>query len=240
MIIAIDIDNTCITNDSFLYKVFDKTQRVISLGCKTPVKLCKNIKYKPTILNKFVGIFNSKKYYQINDAAKVIKELKKEHTIIMLSSRPYAIKEMRYLTQRNLADEGIEPDAVFLNCSDKAQFCKDFKVNILIDDNIRHCRQTNQLENTKTIWFNSKSYNEHNVYTVDKWNEVAQCIELIKIDLVRNKNYLSDKFVNDLQENFKMLNLINPKLNVVLDYTRLKTVKQFNQLVEDMQNCFAK
>lgn len=213
-VIAIDIDNTILgNNSSLLYYFLNKRPGNVSFGREITIKLDCTKVYKMSPLNKVFTLLNPKKFYVVEGAESAIDKLTKENTIILLSSRPYFLNSIKHLTAENLKLLHTRVDFVFVNCGNKRLFCKNFGVDYFVDDVYSQCLDVAKNKNVKVVCFDKKSKRENsdNVVCLNNWEQIFDYIDTnIKyIDKIRKNgdnsflNYgLSEKFFESRKEKF--------------------------------------
>ncbi len=233
MIIAIDIDNTCIKSKSWVHKVINIKPDLISFGRKKTYKLNKNKKANPTVLNKFLGVLNNKKYYAVKDAVEVINKLGKNNIIYLLSSRPSWLKSVKELTIQNIKSSGINCDAIFLNCSNKDEFCQNYHVDMFIDNSFSQCSAVANNSETKTLCIVKNCKNDiiNGVKCMQNWQNVYSYAQLVSLQAIENKSYLSEEYKQKLKNQFAEYNfLLNDYLT--FDY---KKITNTAKLIKELQ-----
>lgn len=237
MIIAIDLDNTCITSDMWLYKLLNINPDAGPIRRVNPFKVNRADINNQTRLNKFISLLSPKNYYAVRGAQQVINKLYLDNTIIFLSSRPSCLKSVLHLTKKNIENAGLMYDAIFLNCSNKDKFCKDFNVDIFIDNSLKQCKSVDAKSSAKTICYNPKLKDNtkvDSVYCINNWRDIYNCCNMLVARLVEGKNYLSQEFINMARQNFA--NNIKEKIYNVFDYTSINTVKKLQKQLINTNN----
>ena len=139
MKIAIDIDNTVFTNNSIIYKLLNTVQH---LGDKNDTTLeFSKISPKPIptkgVLKKIFPFINPSKFVAYKDSVEVINLMfEKGHEIVFVSNRPALLKGP---TLELLERFDVKYDALILGCKNKHTFCKQFGIDLLIDDQRKNC-----------------------------------------------------------------------------------------------------
>jgi hypothetical protein len=146
----------------------------------------KNIPVK--FRNLFGKMGDPEKYEEVDGSVEIIKKFTNEgHQVAFLSSRP----NMRIMNQviiSWLQKHDLPHDFIVVNCSDKAGFCLEHGIDVLIDDGLKNCTTTNSL-GISTIHLNpSKNFNMEKAgvknpdkfYTANGWAEVEKKIKIIE------------------------------------------------------------
>jgi len=191
MKIAIDIDKTLFDcKKSLIYQVANSLEKIIPKRHKDFKYLtkedAKNIPIK--FRNLFGKMGDPEKYEEVDGSVDIIKKFASEgHQIAFLSSRP----NMRIMNQviiSWLQKHDLPNDFVVVNCSDKAGFCLEHGIDVLIDDGLKNCVSTNSL-GISTIHLNpSKKFSKENAgvknpdkfYVANGWKEVENQIRNIE------------------------------------------------------------
>lgn len=142
MKIAIDIDKTIVDCRSKVYQIANKVEKVIPKVSKKPTEISREEigKYR----NLFGRMGDPKYYEEIDNCIEVINDFtKRGNQVILLSSRPN-MRTFNNVILRWLENHEVNYDLVVVNCADKAKFCEQHKVDLLIDDGVKHCVKTNR------------------------------------------------------------------------------------------------
>ena len=183
MKIGIDIDDT-------MADTFDYLMPYISEFFNIDIQYLKdnNISYNsfPENMKKREFEFAKKYYDEVipntpfkPEAKKYIDKIRDlGHEIIVITARDKKLYTDEYKTTAiELQKNNINYDKLFCNFN-KAQVCKDEKIDIFIDDSIENCGKVKEL-GIKTILFNSKINKGTNVdfVRVNDWAEVYEKIK---------------------------------------------------------------
>lgn len=141
MKIAIDLDKTLFDCKSKLYDMIARVEHLIPRPEKTPRVIdkegfdSKNVKAR----NIFGKIGNPEFYSEIDGAVGFINELAKDgNQIVFLSSRPN-MRTMNNVVLTWLEKYNVDYDFLVVSCTDKAKFCTQHGIGLLIDDGMRNC-----------------------------------------------------------------------------------------------------
>ena len=184
MKIAIDIDNTVFTNNSIIYRFLNNRQHLGNLE-DSELKFDKVEKQGTnSIIKKIFPFLNPSKYIAFKDAVDIINLLfENGHEIVFLSNRPAALKKP---TLELLDKFGIKYDSLILGCKNKHLFCKDYGIDVIIDDQEKTCINASKT-GTRAICFNpthnsisgdDKSHLK-NLYHARTWNTIEHMISYI-------------------------------------------------------------
>lgn len=187
MKIAIDIDKTIIDCDSFLYKILNICQFKQSSNNKLRYKVIDNkIIYEENIIRKINKMFNSEYYYVIDDVVQVINELQANGDEIILLSRRPRIKPLINILLICLYKYNINFSKIIIGCNNKAKYCSNNKVELLIDDSYDACinaskEGVNVIVYSKSYEFNNYKRNSSNNFKVaHNWKEIDKYIKELK------------------------------------------------------------
>ncbi|MBR2969979.1 MAG: hypothetical protein IKC49_02880 [Clostridia bacterium] len=174
MRIAVDFDKTLFDCDSRLYQVmnhFLPTKSSFSLSC-TPLN---HIEDKDNLLTKlYRKLFyftNIDRYTEYDNAMRTINELKAfGHDVIILSSRPnYQLSTIPLKDMAKIYN--IDEKKIIINCNNKIQYCKMFKIDLIIDNDIDICREAIK-QGVDAICFSDNHY--RNVKTNNSWDWILK------------------------------------------------------------------
>lgn len=145
--IAIDIDNTLIVHEGAIPNMIVRLQTALMNG---PEKRNRRIVESDW---REEGCFCITPDEKEADSIKVIRRLAEEgHEIIVLSSRP-GMSPIKYLTEWSLDKHGIPYHKLVLNCQNKADYCRERDIDVLIDDNEVTCKRVVE-KNPETLVIN--------------------------------------------------------------------------------------
>lgn len=112
------------------------------------------------------------------NASLILNLLKEKHNLCIITSRPSnKYKNLKPRLKEWLKLNNIPIDEIYTDIKDKASFCLNNHIDLLIDDNLKHCNKANEL-NIKTILFN-RNPNYHN-YQANTWLKVYSIINKIE------------------------------------------------------------
>lgn len=180
MKIAIDIDDT-ITNTKELQLIFWKEYIKKYPNKKYNEELPENINhFGDEYIDHFWDEYRIPLAYSITvkkDAKEVINKLREEkHKIIIVTSR----SDRKYINHRkNLLNwfksNNIQIDELYTGIRNKGIFIKEKNIDILIDDDYNHCKETISL-GKKAIMFNNKN---NKIKNINNWNKIYEYIQNI-------------------------------------------------------------
>lgn len=178
MRIAVDLDGTIFSCDCFLYKVANK----INTNSKdAKLKFCEIDKYEERELNfisRNVKMFNHKYYQEMEDASFVMRKWNElGYEIIILSSRP-EWKMLRASVLNWLDNFSVDFTMLVVACNNKAEFCKKYNIDVLIDDKFSVCKEAKK-NGVEVIWFCGDSVKNQTgkIKQAKDWNEVYQRVQ---------------------------------------------------------------
>lgn len=197
MKIGIDIDDTTFLTVKSMLKYADIFEEEIS-GVPTnrdSFGLIKNRYYLKVLYGwdektKF-AFFD--KYYKnvleectmLPNADKTIRKLKEEgNTIHFVTARLMNIKDCdtEAITKKSLDNFNIPYDSLNLHISDKLAFCKEYGIDVLIEDSYETCRELTDY-GIKSILMTTKmniDIEDKEIVRVNNWNEIYEEIEKYK------------------------------------------------------------
>lgn len=194
MKIGIDIDDTTFLTVKSMLKYADIFEEEIS-GIPTnrdSFGLIKNRYYLKALYGwdekTKLDFFN--KYYKnvleeckiIPNADKVINKLKEEgDTIHFITARLMNIKgcDTEKITRESLEKFNISYDSLDLHIKDKLEFCKEHKIDVLIEDSYETCKELIN-NNIKAILITTKmnkDIEDEKIVRVNNWNEIYDIIQ---------------------------------------------------------------
>lgn len=126
----------------------------------------------------------TKKSHLMVGAKEVLKKLKEDgHKLYIITLRGYYRKEERKDAEKKLKQLGIKFDNIAWNTKDKIGKCKEFKIDIMIDDAPFNVQQfANQ--KIKVLYFKEEPIKDvvmSNVIKVDSWMDIYREIKKINI-----------------------------------------------------------
>ncbi len=183
MKIGIDIDDT-------MAETFDYLMPYIAEFFKVDIKYLKdnNISYcnLPEEMKERELEFAQKYYDKVipntpfkTEVAEYIDKIKElGHKIVIITARDKTLYTDEYKTTiEELKNNNIHYDKLICDF-DKANACKNEKIDLFIDDSITNCNKVNKL-GIETILFTSKSNinNKTNLDRVDSWKDIYEKVK---------------------------------------------------------------
>lgn len=193
MKIAIDIDNTMFTSKSVIYQVLNKIQKLGSPKAKKlKFKTIQKNESKENLgfINFILPIFHPKSYVAFKDAVETINEwLMEGNEIILLSNRPSKIKALKTATLKLLEKFNVKYSKLVLGCKNKHLYCKEFGVDLLIDDKLQTCLNCAK-NDIFSICINEQKKCEptKNLFFAENWKSVNSLFRLIEYFNQRKKS----------------------------------------------------
>ncbi len=192
MVIAIDIDNTILKCKSKLYKIISELEKLPFI--KVPGKEIKienqNDRKFSKRNRKILGkLGNIDEYEEIEGSINALNELSRQgHKIVFLSSRPN-IRFFNEIILEWFQNNKVDYDFLLINCKDKAKFCKEHGVGLLIDDSLSNCERATKM-GINTIWLNSnekekmpqKFTNNKKIHLAKNWKEIISMVKNKSVD----------------------------------------------------------
>ena len=174
MRIAIDFDKTLFDCDSRLYQVLNRflpTQSSYSLNYTPLSKVEDKDNLIIKLYRRLFYFTNIERYIEYNNAMQTINALKAfGHDVIILSSRP--IYQLSIIPLKDMAKiYNIDEKKIIINCNNKVQYCKIFKIDLIIDNNIDVCREAIS-KGIDAICFTDNHY--RNIKTNNSWDDILK------------------------------------------------------------------
>ena len=117
-------------------------------------------------------------------AKQIIKALSKNHNVYAITGRGVTLPEEIEVTEQRLKEENIEFKKVVYSASDKLGYCKDLKIDLMIDD--LYSTVINLANNgIKCLYYRDNindNYNHPNITVVRDWGDIA--VELVNMGLI--------------------------------------------------------
>lgn len=193
MRIAIDIDKTIFDCNSFLYQFVNTYLISQSLTHKLKYKEIDLFDYdinSSRFLNKVSKIHNPYFYSVEEEAPEVIKKWVKEgHEIFLLSSRP-ASKSLVIVLLKCLKKYDIPFNKIIVSCNNKAVYCKENNIDILIDDSPYICRNAKKIGVDVILYNSNKNLDNRTIPFKDiicakSWRDLDELIIKKKTNKIR-------------------------------------------------------
>lgn len=185
MKIGIDMDNVICDTGRYLIdkiKEYDKSQNRETVKRRKYKNIYEMFGYDQTEKRRFDKIYMPimhKEVPVVKDAVKIINKLKKENNEIFIISYRGTFQYENYLevTKKWLDSHGLMYDKLITERWDKGEVCKDFGIDLLIDDEPVHIYQAKD-KNVNGFLFNSL-FNGYNVdlNRVYSWKEIYNLIK---------------------------------------------------------------
>ena len=189
MKIAIDLDKTLFECKSKIYDLMVSLEHVIIKPPSKPTILepseadIKNINSR----NMFGKIGNPELYTEVDGSVGFINKLASEgNQIVFLSSRPN-MRTMNNVIMTWLQKYNVNYDFVVVSCSNKAKFCKEHGIKLLIDDGLRNCYNASN-EGVTSIFLDNKGkyeptdklfINNKKLHHAKNWRNVYKIAEKV-------------------------------------------------------------
>ena len=182
MRIGVDIDDTITNSWQYLIphyaKLFNIDESILSKSMpyypaiKDYISLDDYYKKVVPIHEKYTSVLPLK-----DNVKEVIDKLYElGHTIYFITDRGNDNDDSYIATKKYLDSHGIKYEKIYTRASNKAIICQKEKIDLYIDDSIKHCRRVKE-EGIKVLMFNTyynKEYKEFN--HVHSWNEIYEYI----------------------------------------------------------------
>lgn len=166
--IAFDIDNTLIVHEGIIPNMIVKVQATL-LNRKDR----ENKRIVESEWNND-GSFERTPDENDEDCVKCIRKLAEAgHKVVVLTSRP-GVAPVKYLTEWSLDKHGIPYHILVLNCQNKADYCRENDVDVLIDDNEVTCQKvaSKNPEMLVVHFAESKEEQPSTYQTSNNWSDI--------------------------------------------------------------------
>ncbi len=190
MIIGIDIDNTIThTTEMILHyaQIYGKEQGLNTIPDMRHYYLEDILGWDRQIADDFLNAHLGQIYHDMQpkeQAIEVINHLKKEHELILITSRNRQFPEVEEVTVSWLKRNGLFYDRLILNTTsnmhffNKLEVCRENQVDIMIED---HYKLVSEISPFLPVIMFDYPYNSHlrsdNIIRVKHWNEVKQWVD---------------------------------------------------------------
>ncbi len=112
-------------------------------------------------------------------AVEVIKKLQQEgHKLVIITARGALAENEIDISMKRFEEAGLKFDGLFFRSSDKAKVCQDEKVDVMIDDNLKHIKAV-AAGGIKCLFYRElwvEKYDNENVIEVKNWGEIYRNI----------------------------------------------------------------
>ncbi len=183
MRIGVDIDDTITDSWECLIphyaKMFDIDENILHQSrpyynsIKDKISLDEYYKVMLPVYDKVIPNVHLKK-----DVKEVIDKLYDlGHTVIFITSRGADHTNAYEVSKEFLDKYQIKYEKIVTGCKDKAEACQKEKIDLFIDDSVKHCRSVNKL-GIDTLLFETyynKDYSE--LKHIKSWNDIYEYIK---------------------------------------------------------------
>ena len=189
MIIGIDIDGVIYQTENLFREYSEQFNKLI--GGKVikadELKISDRYDWGKEQVNKFIKDF----YYEIKKnaplypkAQEIIQKLKKDNQIVFITSRGIIDNSEVDLTLERLSLDKIPYDKIIFNQKSKLKACKEFGVDLMIDDYYKVVDELNE-NGVNCLYFRDKrnKTSQSNALEVYSWNEIDCLIDEISKEL---------------------------------------------------------
>ncbi len=190
MILGIDIDNTITYTTETIMKyaqVFGRAHGLNTVNDPNYYYLEEALGWDQETADAFFDQYLPDIYHNIQPkekAVEVLRELKKEHELILITSRNSRFHNVEQVTADWLSRNGIVYDKLILNATDnmhffsKLQVCMDHSVDVMIED---HHELIKEISPVLPVIVFDYAYNRHlaneNIVRVKSWGEIKTWID---------------------------------------------------------------
>ena len=119
----------------------------------------------------------TKKAIPRENAVKCISNLRKRgHEVYIVTARDSEFHDDPYALSKHWLDKnGIEYDKIIVNAREKAPICREERIDLFIDDNIKNCIDVSGV-GIKTIRISDDKKQYENIVTLENWSEIYKYI----------------------------------------------------------------
>lgn len=192
MNIGIDLDGVLFDSEKCYWvyaQLFDLLNNGKGIVHKNELRAQKRYDWTTEQIKEFEnGCLKIQKHAHITPFAKgVLKALSKNNRIFIITSRGIMDSREIVLTKERLKEESIIFDKIIFKVKEKLEVCKNFKIDLMIDDfyDVVRCLAKNNIKCLYYCDISTKKLKHKNVVNVRNWGDIA--IELAKREII-NKN----------------------------------------------------
>lgn len=170
--IAIDLDKTIVDSSSLIYRLANFVVGKSRGGSNLKYLNLTKERVKPSRLRRVLPVFNSKNYYEVENATEYLKKWHESGAeIYVVSSRP-DWRPVRAMTEEWIDSNQLENVcSVVINCNNKPLFCKLNGIGTLVDDSENVCRLAKNY-GINAIHFSKRASGE--LPRVSSWQQLDQ------------------------------------------------------------------
>ena len=193
MIIAVDIDMTILACDSLIYQIAND---YFSGHCKpklTYTSVNDVTITKDKLINKILKTHNYKTYRVLENSTEILKKwMIEKYKIVLLSTRS-AKDGLRNALLKCIIKFDIVYDQIILECTNKALYCKENKVDVIVDNSPIVCRNCKKVGVPSICYMpnlkRSEKLKKECLLVATSWDEVEQEVKKINKNK-KNRNVL--------------------------------------------------
>ncbi len=193
MVIGIDIDNTIThTTETIMHyaRIFGEQRGLNTTPDPRYYYLEDTLGWDKAVAEEFLSHYLGCIYRDMlpkEQAVEVIQELKREHEIILITSRNRQYPEVEKITREWLDQNGIAYDRLILNATGNMHYfsklvvCQQNRVDLMIEDH--HDLVSEICGHIPVIMFDypyNRHVNANNVIRVEHWNQVHKWVKAWK------------------------------------------------------------
>lgn len=190
MIIGIDIDNTIThTTETIMHyaRIFGEPRGLNTIPDPRYYYLEDALGWDKAVADEFLSNYLGHIYREMrpkDQAIEVIRQLKRQHEIILITSRNRQFPQVEEVTTCWLAQNGVEYDRLILNATDNMHYfsklaaCQENRVELMIED---HHDLVREISSCIPVIMFDYPYNRHlsskNIVRVEHWNHVHKWVQ---------------------------------------------------------------
>lgn len=190
MRIAVDLDGVVFDSEMYFMtmgEIYDcKELKGNHIVCPDEGRVQEKFNWSPGEVEEYVRRYACTEEFSVMPgAALVIGELKKnpENAVYIVSARGQYSEQEILIARKKLETAGIRADGYYWCCKDKAAFCAENKIDVIIDDNFYLDEPLRGMD-TVFIHFHMvgkrKPEKRQKLYSVQHWGEVYRVLHSLK------------------------------------------------------------
>ena len=176
MKIAIDIDETIMDNASLIYKLANRLTLgggKKKLGSKT-ISAESYESLEVGAISKISKLHNVRKWIEVDNCSEIIRDWFNQGVeILLLSSRP-SVRNLNKVLLKWLELKSVPYSQIVLSCTNKAEFCKENDIEVLVDNSLQNCMAGKE-RGVYSVFFNKRKSSKL-IDTADSWRKVNDFI----------------------------------------------------------------
>lgn len=188
MKIAVDINMTILTCDSLIYKIANNYFPGHCKSTSTYTTVKDNNITREKLINKISKAHNYRCYRTLENSTEILSKWIKEGNHITLLSTGSANDEIKSCLLRCIKKFGICFSDIVLKCTNKAIYCNDNGIEIMIDNSPFICKKCKEKNITSICYIPNKKradkLKKEGLLVATSWDEIERMVKKI----ITNKN----------------------------------------------------